>query len=160
MTVAGKNGVDMEECFTSGQLFTLHGLIPKDFLNLFIIGFSQASVGVNQTQRLDEQTLNIAYTIREAEKKNGGKKAVIQPSDTACEEWANRTARYAYMLATTANCTPSYFNAEGEADRMTPEQQAGAARLAIWGQGYLAYARTLQEWRAKGGLEGLEVAAA
>lgn len=157
MTVFGKNGIDMETRFASGQLLTLHGLIPIDFPNLFVTGFSQAGVGVNQTQRLDEQSLNIAYTIAASEKKLGGKKAVIEPSAEACKDWANRTASKAHMLGAMAGCTPSYFNAEGEVDKLTPEQMAGRARLSIWGQGYLAYARILKEWRDEGKLEGLVV---
>ncbi|KAK0103953.1 hypothetical protein ONS96_005059 [Cadophora gregata f. sp. sojae] len=166
MAVLGKNGLDMETQFKTGQLFTLHGLIAINFPNLFVTGFSQAGVGVNQTQRLDEQSLHIAYTIRQAEKKlagrsssgrGSGNKAVVEPSEEACEEWAGRTASKAHMLGAMAGCTPSYFNAEGEVDKMTDEQRMGAAKLTIWGQGYLAYARILKEWRDKGGLDGLVV---
>ncbi|KAH6716476.1 hypothetical protein BKA61DRAFT_631781 [Leptodontidium sp. MPI-SDFR-AT-0119] len=121
MTVIGKSYLNMEDCFQNGKLLTLHGLLPKNFPNLFITGFSQSGAGGNQTQRLTDQTLNIAYTIKEGEKRNNGQKTVIEPSDAACEEWANRIASKAHMLKTMANCTPSYFNAEGESDKMTPE---------------------------------------
>ena len=165
ITVTGKDGQDMEDRFKKGQLMTLHGTIAQHFPNLFYTGLSQAGVGVNQTQRLDQQAIHIAHTIREAERKTGsagavgGSKAVIEPTEAACEEWANRVAGNAHKLSTMAGCTPSYFNAEGEADKMSPEQQAGAARGAIWGQGYLDYERILKEWRAKGDLEGFAVSA-
>lgn len=155
----------MEARFKKGQLLTLHGTIAQHFPNLFHTGLSQAGVGVNQTQRLDQQAIHIAHTIREAERKTGGgagavggaKAVVIEPTEAACDDWANRVAGNAHKLSTMAGCTPSYFNAEGEVDKMSPEQQAGAARGAIWGQGYLDYERILKEWRSKGGLEGFAV---
>ncbi|CAL3966889.1 unnamed protein product [Diplocarpon coronariae] len=201
ITVIGKDGINMEESFKEGKLTTLHGLIARNFPNLFYPGFSQvgagfssassnlipqtgfetialgdmqpetlnfqnigliplkAGVGVNQTQRLDEQGLNIAFTIREAERQTG-QKAVIEPTNGACEDWASQTAAKAHLLYTMRGCTPSYFNAEGATDKMTPEQQAGAARLAIWGQGYLSYAKILGDWRARGKLDDFEISPA
>ncbi|KAK2624224.1 hypothetical protein QTJ16_006174 [Diplocarpon rosae] len=154
--VIGKDGLNMEESFKEGKLTTLHGLIARNFPNLFYPGFSQAGVGVNQTQRLDEQGSHIAFTIREAERKTG-QNAIIEPTNAACEDWACQTAARAHLLSTMGGCTPSYFNAEGATDNMTPEQQAGAARLAIWGQGYLSYAKILGEWRARGELDDFEI---
>jgi hypothetical protein len=45
----------------------------------------------------------------------------------------------------------------GETDKMNEEQQKGAARAAMWGHGFLDYARILEEWRNDGKLEGYEV---
>ena len=160
ITVIGKDGQNMEDRFQKGKLMTIHGLIAHNFPNLFYTGLSQAAIGVNQTQRLDEQSLHIAYTIKEAELRAKSQKTIIEPTDIACENWANQCAARAHLLATMANCTPSYFNAEGAFDKMTPEQQAGAARAAIWGQGYLSYSKILADWRASGKLEGFEISAA
>ncbi|CZT09083.1 related to monooxigenase [Rhynchosporium agropyri] len=172
INVTGVNGICMENQFQSGQLLTLHGLIARGFPNMFLPGFSQAGVGVNQTQRLDAQALQFVYMIREAEKRtreiqngrsngtDGSPKTVIQPTQQACDYWADQCASKAHMLATMGGCLPSYFNAEGASQKMTKEQQAGAARLTLWGQGYLSYARILKEWRAKGEMEGLSVEAA
>lgn len=92
-----------------------------------------------------KQTLNTTATI-------------IEPTSTACDSWADRVAGHAHKLSTMAGCTPSYFNAEGEADRQSPQEQAETARAkAIWGQGYLDYEEVLREWRGRGALEGLEV---
>lgn len=83
---------------------------------------------------------------------------IIEPTSTACNNWADRVAGHAHKLSTMAGCTPSYFNAEGEADRQSPQEQAETARAkAIWGQGYLDYEEVLREWRGRGALEGLEV---
>jgi cation diffusion facilitator CzcD-associated flavoprotein CzcO len=160
IAVIGKDGLDMEDEFKEGKLMSLHGLIAHNFPNLFYTGLSQAGVGVNQTQRLDEQSLHIAYTIKEACLRAKSQKTVIEATHTACDDWANQCASKAHMLATMRNCTPSYFNMEGATDRMTPEQQAVAARSALWGQGYLSYAKVLGDWRARGNLEGFEISVA
>ncbi|KAL2071193.1 hypothetical protein VTL71DRAFT_12428 [Oculimacula yallundae] len=167
ITVLGRDGIKMEEKYQKAELLTLHGIIANGFPNMFFPGFSQAGVGVNQTQRLDEQSTQMAYMIREAECRsktsqngtsNSVAKTVIEPTAEGCEDWANQCASKAHLFATMAGCTPSYFNAEGAMDKM--EKLAGSARLAMWGQGYLSYARILQEWRRSGQLEGLSVNAA
>ncbi|KAI9049307.1 hypothetical protein LZ554_007151 [Drepanopeziza brunnea f. sp. 'monogermtubi'] len=160
IVVTGQNGLDMEDAFKQDRLMSLHGLMAHNFPNLFYPGVLQAGVGVNQVQRLEEQSVHIAYTIKEAEQRTKSQKTVIEPTDEACENWGDQCASHAHMLATMANCTPSYFNSEGARDRMSPAQQAAAARTAIWGQGHLSYARILAEWRASGRLEGISVSAA
>lgn len=161
MDVVGRNNRNFDQRFNEGDLMTLHGLIPHDFPNLFSLGLSQAGVGVNQTQRMDEQSKHIAYTIREAEKKSGsGKKAIIEPTEATCEKWGDQVASVAYLLASMGGCTPSYFTQEAAIEKHSPEQQAKSARSAIYGQGYATYAKILKDWRDKGDLEGLEVTAA
>ena len=160
MDVIGRDGLNFDKRFNEGDLMTLHGLIPHNFPNLFSLGLAQAGVGVNQTQRMDEQSAHIAYTITEAERKSGGKKVVIEPTEEMCERWGDEVASKAFLLANMGGCTPSYFNQEAAMEKQTAEQQAKGARSAIYGQGYLSYAKILHDWRAKGDLEGLEITAA
>ena len=47
-------------------------------------------------------------------------------------------------------CTPSYFNHEGEVSRLN-------VRNSAYGGGPLAFYRILAEWRAEGSLRGLEI---
>jgi hypothetical protein len=160
MDVVGKNGRNFDKRFNEGDLMTLHGIIPHDFPNLFSLGLSQAGVGVNQTQRMDEQSKHIAYTITEAEKRTGSKNVIIEPTQEVCDQWGDEIASKAFLLASMGGCTPSYFTQEAAIDKHTPEQQAKAARSAIYGRGYAAYSKILREWRADGGLKGLEVSTA
>jgi hypothetical protein len=161
MDVIGRDGLNFDQRFNEGDLMTLHGIIPHNFPNMFSLGLSQAGVGVNQTQRMDEQSTHVAYTIAEAERKSGGgKKVVIEPTEAVCEQWGDQVASKAYLLATMGGCTPSYFTQEAAIEKHSIEQQMKSARSAIYGQGYAAYAKILHDWRAKGDLEGLEVTAA
>lgn len=157
MSVLGKGGLDMNEQFKQGDLMLMHGIIGNAFPNLFSLGISQVGVGVNQMQRMDTMCLSIAHIIARAEQGAGSDKIVIAPSGEACEEWGNRVAASAHLLATMAGCTPSYFTKEGEVNHMTPEQQMKAARMSLWGRGYTEYSRIVEDWRDKGDLRGLEI---
>ena len=160
MDVIGKNSRNFDQRFNEGDLMTLHGIIPRDFPNLFSLGLSQAGVGVNQTQRMDEQSKHIAYTIAEAEKRSGSSEVVVEPTEKVCEQWGDEIASKAFLLASMGGCTPSYFTQEAAIEKHSAEQQAKSARSAIYGRGYAAYSKILRDWRAEGGLKGLEVTAA
>lgn len=160
MDIIGKDNLNFDDEFNQGDLETLHGIIPNKFPNLFSLGLSQAGVGVNQTQRMDEQSKHIGYTIAEAARQADGKdakKVVIEPTKAVVDAWGDEIASKAFLLATMGGCTPSYFTQEGAIEKHTAEQQAKGARNAIYGHGYAAYAKILRDWRAKGDLEGLEV---
>lgn len=159
MDVVGRDGLNYDKRYNEGDLMTLHGIIPHKFPNLFSLGLSQAGVGVNQSQRMDYQSAHIAYIIAEAEKRLSGAKVVIEPTEKVTEQWGDEIASKAYLLASMGGCTPSYFTQEAAIEKHTPEQQAKSARNALYGKGYAAYSKILQDWRAKGDLEGLEVIA-
>jgi len=48
-------------------------------------------------------------------------------------------------------CTPGYYNNEGKPNPM-------AIRNAPYGKGPIAYVKVLEDWRAAGALDGLELA--
>lgn len=160
MNVVGRKGEDYEKTFKQGDWLSLHGISSHGFPNLFSLGLSQAGVGVNQTQRLDAQAANVAYTIAEARSRVGVDKVVIEPTEAVCKEWGDRVAANAYLLANMGGCTPSYFTSEAEIERHTPEQQAKSARSTLFGQGYAAYSKIIEDWQKAGKLEGLEITAA
>ena len=54
------------------------------------------------------------------------------------------------MVDALRECTPSYFNHEGEVSRLN-------ARNSAYGGGPLAFYRIIAEWRAEGSLCGLEL---
>jgi hypothetical protein len=159
MNVVGKDGKDMEKVFKQGDWASLHGIIGHGYPNLFSLGLSQAGVGVNQTQRLDAMSAHVAYTISEARQRGGQEKVTIEPTEEVCKQWGDRIASNAYLLANMGGCTPSYFTAEAEIERHTPEQQAKSARSTLFGQGYAAYSKIIEDWRKAGNLDGLVITA-
>lgn len=156
MTIHGRNGQTLSEK-TAGGLNTLHGVATNNFPNLFWAGISQAGFNPNQTFSLDVFAKHVAFIISSAIKKAGGDKAVsVEPSQEAEEAWAVQVARRAGAMAGMGGCTPSYFNREGEADKEKSEaEQFEAAKQAPWGEGIVSYRNVVEEWKAKGNLEGL-----
>jgi len=135
-------------------------MCSRDFPNLFWPGPLQAAVGANQIFTLDTLTAHIAYIIAEATRMAGpGKKAVIEPTAEALEEWAMKIMANAATFAAMAGCTPSYLNREAEMDEVSPEMRMKAARNGVWGYGFSSFLGTMEAWRADGGLRGLQVTA-
>lgn len=160
MNVIGRTGVDMDEQWKRGDWSSMHGIIGHGFPNLFSLGLSQCGVGVNQTQRLDAQSAHVAYMVSGAKSKTGTDKVVIEPTEEACKNWGDQVAANAYLLANMGSCLPSYFNQEGDMNRLTPEQQVKSARGTIFGQGFAKYSKIMEEWQEAGDLAGLEITAA
>lgn len=158
MAVIGKNGEDMEALSKTMDLQTLHGCISYNFPNLFLLGLSQAGVGVNQVQRIEAQATHNAKIIADAEKVVGkGRKPIIEPTEEACKTWGDELASCAHLTSGILSCLPGYFTLEGDAARLPQEALGKMARSGLYGQGYLAYARILDDWRVKGDLQGLKV---
>ena len=171
MAVTGKDGQDMEELNKTMDLKTLHGCANLGFPNLFTTPLGQAGVGVNQVHRLEEQCIHIGYIIAEAERRaasggagssssGGQSKVIIEPTEQACDKWGDELASAAHLTAAILQCTPGYFTFEGDAAHLPAEAMPKMARVGLYGQGYLKYAKTLGEWRKADQLEGLNVASA
>ncbi|KAK0778195.1 hypothetical protein LTR91_013121 [Friedmanniomyces endolithicus] len=157
--VYGRDGISLEARNNAGDLSTLHGAISPDFPNMFWLGPLQTGVSPNFVFTLDIMSSHVARLIRESEKKVGGK-AIIEPTARAVEDWGMEIAMGALGLAGMDGCTPGYLNMEGMVDQIPPEMRMAAARKGIWGGGVEGFCDALESWWAKGGLEGLEVAAA
>lgn len=160
MTVIGKDGADMDKLFKNGDVHTLHGIMTNSFPNVFSLGLSQAGLGINQTQRLDDMSKHVAYTINEARRKAGSDKVIIEANKSACDKWADEILSHSYLLAGFGQCTPGYFTLEGDIERISPEQAIKVGKSTIYGRGYTRYAEIIKNWEKQGGLEGLDVAAA
>lgn len=60
-------------------------------------------------------------------------------------------------MAAIIGCTPSYFNVEGELDRVPPEMQSMVSKSGLWGHGIESFVKVLEKWREEGNMEGVEV---
>lgn len=96
-SVTGKNGLDMDETASKGELLTLHGIMGKNFPNMFWTGPSQGGATANNTFTLDTMATQAAYIISQALK--DGKNPVIEPSDEAQGQWAMQIAMGEYYGA-------------------------------------------------------------
>ena len=172
MNITGRNGLSLDDKWAAG-VATLHGVVSRGFPNLFFPGPVQAGATANQMFVLTELSKHVVYMISTAEKqaqaqgkgaggKGKGKKVVVEPSAAAEEEWSMCVLAGAGAFAGIIGCTPSYYNREGEADKvmgMGVEAQMKAGRGGIWGPGIMDYVDVIEGWRDEGGMRGIEVTA-
>ena len=132
----GRNGVSLDERWTSEGAATLHGLMSHDFPNLFFNSTPfQCGATANLAHVMDRKTDHIAYIVSEARKKAGGDgKLTIEPTVEAQEAWTQQILMRASAFAGMGGCTPGYLNGEGVNDGMETEQKmvSSLARCLQW----------------------------
>jgi cyclohexanone monooxygenase len=145
--IEGRAGVSIYDHWGDGYK-TLHGMTTHGFPNFFFIGFSQGGLSANITAGFDLQAHHISYIVSEALKRGS---TTVECSQKAQDAWVKVIRENA--MDTTAfqrECTPSYFNNEGE-DKV--RWYLGEP----YGPGFYAFDQLIREWREKGDLEGLVV---
>ena len=160
MTVTGRKGLSMDDKWKE-DVGTLHGVVSRDFPNLFWPGPWQAAASANFASCLDVLSTHVAHICAEADKyaskKKPGARYSIEPSKDGEENWGLQVQMRAAAFAATSGCTPSYFNREGLMDKMPMEARMKMAKMSIWGEGILDFTEVLEKWREEGKLEGLEI---
>jgi len=145
--IYGRDELSLTKKWASG-VATLHGMHTRSFPNCFIMGPQQTGFTVNYPHMLNEQSKHIAYIIKHAVD-NGVQ--TVEVSEEAEKEWVDTIIRMAVLAQEfLENCTPGYYNNEGK-----PGERSG--QNGFYGGGSVEFFRILQEWRAAGGLKGLEL---
>jgi len=111
--IIGRNGVDLEDKYRDG-IRTLLGIHTQGFPNMFIMGGYQASFQFNLTDMLQTQGDHIAECI-DYVRSNGF--ATIDPTVDAEEWWVQEVIRHRGKTSRNQECTPGYYNFEGESNR-------------------------------------------
>jgi cyclohexanone monooxygenase len=146
--IHGRDGATLTERWASG-VRTLHGMHSRGFPNCFIMGPQQTGFTVNFPHMLNEQSKHIAYIVRHA--MDHGVRTV-EVSEAAEAEWVDTIIRMAVLAQQfLEDCTPGYYNNEGK-----PGERSG--QNGFYGGGSVEFFRILNEWRAAGDLQGLELA--
>ncbi len=146
--ILGRSGIALSAKWAKG-MSTFHGLFSHDFPNCFFIGFTQTGYTANVPHALDEQARHIAWVLKTARER---KVQVFEASAAVEADWVATIHRLAgghqeYY----AQCTPGYYNNEG---RGVEENGFLAGQ---YGGGSMAFFQLLADWRAQGGLQGLEL---
>ncbi|MGD0193146.1 MAG: NAD(P)/FAD-dependent oxidoreductase [Rhizomicrobium sp.] len=143
----GRGGQSLSEKWKDG-VATLHGFHARSFPNCFIVSNSQSGFTANFPHMLNEQSRHIAYIVRHCADRQV---RTVEASQEAEDNWVNTIQSLAIMRQKFfEECTPGYYNNEG---RLSPL----AARNGPYGAGPIQFVKVLEDWRAKGGLEGLEL---
>jgi cyclohexanone monooxygenase len=148
--VIGRDGVHYDEHRSRG-LKTLHGFATRGFPNLFSIGISQNAFSVNMTSMFDDQARHIAYIVAEAIARGA---RTVEPTEEGQNAWAAQLTPPSTGGdgggGFLKSCTPGYYNNEGRAS-------GGNAFLGAYPRGINAFNQLLDDWRAAGDLDGLEL---
>jgi len=144
--LTGRNGVKLSEHWADGMR-TLHGIHVHGFPNAFLVQPTQgANLISNIPHNLTEAGQTIATVVSHLVA-NGYER--VEVTETAEDGWVDLLLSGGGMMLGSPDCTPGYYNNEG--------QDAGPrARLNVgYPQGAMAYFRFIDEWRRSGTFEGL-----
>jgi cation diffusion facilitator CzcD-associated flavoprotein CzcO len=111
--IRGRNGVEINETYRDG-LRTLLGVHTHGYPNLFIMGGYQASFQFNLTFMLQTQGDHIAECIKYA--REHGYDTIDVSAETE-EWWVQEVIKHRGKTSRNQDCTPGYYNFEGEFNR-------------------------------------------
>ena len=145
--VYGKGGKSLTEHWGEG-VRTLHGFHARGFPNCFIVSHTQSGFTVNFPHMLNEQSKHLAYIVSHA---LATQVRALEVSEAAQAEWVQTILDLAVQREKfAAECTPGYYNNEGK-----PNPKA--VQNGFYGAGPVAFVKLLEDWRADGGMKGLEI---
>ena len=145
--MVGRDGLKLSEKWAEGMK-SKHGTHVHGFPNAFIVQPTQgANLISNVPHNLTESGKTIALTIKHAID-NGFKE--IEVSQKAEDEWIELLLTNAGGMLGSPDCTPGYYNNEGQ------PAGPGAKYHVGYPQGATAYFKYIKEWRESGDFEGIE----
>ncbi len=122
--IVGQNSLDLEDKFAEGMR-TLLGIHTEGYPNLFVMGGYQASFQFNLTDVLNCQGEHIADVI--AYTRDHGFKTVDATPD-AEEWWVQEVIANRGKTSRSEECTPGYYNFEGQHQRRQDGNYNGGFR--------------------------------
>ncbi len=111
--IIGEGGLDLDDKYGEG-IRTLVGIHTHGFPNLFIMGGYQASFQFNLTDLLQVQGDHIANCIDHV--RSGGFD-IIDCTEEAEEQWVQEVIEHRGKTTRNQECTPGYYNFEGQENR-------------------------------------------
>ncbi len=151
--IEGRNGLSIYDHWRDDYK-TLHGMMTHGFPNQFFIGYYQGGVNANVPLQFERQSYHTAYIIKEALARGA---AAVEPSQQAQDEYVRHMRETEVDVSQLVmECTPGYYNNEGEAHITADGKKKYRFFLGdVYGPGWDAFQKMLQDWRDKGDLEGL-----
>ncbi len=134
--IRGENGLDLNDKYSTG-IRTLLGIHSQGYLNLFIMGGYQASFQFNLTDMLHSQGDHIAACVDYVRRHDYQS---IDVTPEAEEWWVQEVIHHRGKTTRNQDCTPGYYNFEGEFQRRQDGNYNG---------GFPKYVTHLKEVRAQ-----------
>jgi len=146
--IIGRGGRTLSEHWSDG-LRTLHGLTTHGFPNCFFLGFTQTAITISVPQALNEQAQHVTHMVKKTQKRGAH---VLEPTAEAEQAYVQEIRSLARMgQRFYTECTPGYYNSEGARGNRS------GFFSDMYGAGPLRFFEVLEEWRATGKLEGLDL---
>ena len=146
--IIGRDNTRLSDKWANG-LVTLHGLQTHDFPNCFFMGVTQGGFTANFPHMLNEQSLHIAYMMKQCKNSNAN---CIEASIEGENDWVAEIKRMAaFNDQFLQECTPGYYNNEGSPDPST------SLIGSQYGGGPEAFFQIIRDWRSDGTLKGTEL---
>jgi cation diffusion facilitator CzcD-associated flavoprotein CzcO len=145
--IVGRDSVRLVDKWSAGAA-TLHGFLTSGFPNLFFMSHVQSGFSLNFTHMISEQAKHIAHILSRGVKE--GIQIVEATQEAECAWVAEMDRAAVSQEAFQRECTPSYFNFEGDLKRSN-------ARNSFYGGGFVAFYAMLEKWRAQSTMPGLSL---
>ena len=146
----GRGGLNLSDKWKDG-VSSLHGMTTRGFPNMFILGNAQSANTPNFTHMLNEASKHVAYIVKHCDERQVRS---IEPTQETEDAWVAEVMSFAGVRRTfEQECTPGYYNNEGAPSDLT-------ARNNYYGGGPVVFIQLLNDWRAQGGLPGMDVVVA
>ena len=151
--IEGSGGVSLYDHWAC-EYKTFHGMLTHGFPNLFFTGFIQGGVNASTTETFNQQGRHIAHIIKAALTRGA---QIVEPSLPAQDAYIKHVRDVAIDISQfQRECTPSYFNNEGETKaNERGEQKFRFALGETYGPGFYEFETFLQDWRDQGDFAGL-----
>jgi cyclohexanone monooxygenase len=143
----GRDGITLSEYWADGMR-SKHGINVHNFPNAFWVMPSQgANLISNVPHNIVESAMAIAMMVRHAV--DAGAKTV-EVSEQAQKDWVDLLMTGPGMMLGSPDCTPGYYNNEGQPLPDAAQYNRG------YPAGATAYFRYIREWRESGDFAGIE----
>ncbi|MDO8912788.1 MAG: NAD(P)/FAD-dependent oxidoreductase [Phenylobacterium sp.] len=144
--VAGVGGQTLSEAWAEGMK-SKHGIHVLGFPNAFFVQPTQgANLISNVPHNLTESGRTIALTVKHA-LDVGAKEVEVTPE--AQKAWVDLLLTGAGRMMGAPDCTPGYYNNEGQSPGPAAKYNVG------YPQGATAFFKYIEDWRTSGQFEGL-----
>jgi len=145
--IEGRGGLSIYRHWSEGPE-TLHGIMTRNFPNMYFTGYIQGGLNSSTTEQFNRQAEHIAYIVDECLRR--GVEAA-EPTPAGQDDYVRHFREIEVdTSALIRECTPSYYSNEGDA-------KPKWLLLRGYGHGWNAFLKLLADWRATGKLEGLEL---
>jgi cyclohexanone monooxygenase len=144
--MAGRHGLRLSQHWSEGMR-TLHGIHVHGYPNAFIVQPTQgANLISNIPHNLTEAGKTIAAVVAHA---IAGGFNEVEVTKEAEDAWIELLLSGGGMMLGSPDCTPGYYNNEGQDPGPRGRFNVG------YPQGAMAYFQYIDQWRASGAFEGL-----